>query len=158
MEDDRPVITVVCTGNVCRSPMAERLLKHALKGEPSLSHVKVYSAGISAYTGDGPSENAIKALEKVGLDLSDHRSRRLSPELLEISDIIFTMTRVHRDLIRELYPQVSVPILLFREPAAGDNAEVPDPFGGNLDLYLETRDSLAEAIPPLVGYIKENLS
>ena len=138
--------------------MAERLLKHALQAEPGFEHVNVYSAGISAYSGDGASENAVKALEKVGLDLSDHRSRRLSPELLEISDMILAMTHVHRDLIKEFYPESTVPVLLFREPAEGKNAEVPDPFGENLNCYLETRDSLAEAIPALVAYIKQNLS
>jgi protein-tyrosine-phosphatase len=158
MEDGKKVITVVCTGNVCRSPMGERLLQHALKAEDGpLADYKVVSAGVSAFPGDPPSRNSVKALKKVGLDLTDHRSRPLSGQLIEISDLILTMTSGHADIIRMRHPDLAAGVYRFREWIAKGSKEVPDPFGGPLDIYLETRDSLAEAIPSILDFLKQNL-
>ena len=155
MEGGKKVITVVCTGNVCRSPMAERLLQHALKGQPEpLDSYKVLSAGVSAFPGDPASRNAIQAMRKVSLDLGDHRSRPLTSQLLDISDLILTMTSSHLDIIRMQNPDLQVPAFRFREWISGGSKEVPDPFGGPLDLYLETRDNLAEAIPSILQFLK----
>jgi len=149
------VITVICTGNVCRSPMAERLLQHALKAESgSLSDITVQSAGVSAYNGDPASENAVKALSKVGLDLTDHRSRRLNEPILEESALTLVMTENHRALIEHFFPDNKTPVLLFRELKDGQGADIPDPFGGSLEQYIETRDSIAESIPAILEYLK----
>lgn len=158
MQDGKKVITVVCTGNICRSPMAERLLQHALAAETSLlAEVQVLSAGVSAFPGDPASRNAVKAMKKVGLDLSDHRSRPLSGQLLEISDLILTMTSSHVDIIRCHNPDLSSQVFRFREWVSDGSLEVPDPYGGSLHSYLETRDSLAEAIPSIIDYLRKNL-
>ena len=155
MEGGKKVITVICTGNICRSPMAERLLQHALQAEPPpFCHYKVISAGVSAYPGDPASRNAVTALHKVNLDLSDHRSRPLTDQLLDISDLILTMTSSHADIIHLRNPDISVPVFRFREWIPSGSKEVPDPFGGPLQFYLDTRDSLAEAIPSVLNYLK----
>lgn len=154
-----PTITVVCTGNVCRSPMAERLLNHALKAEPDpLRSIRVQSAGIAAASGDPASGNSLKAMNAVKIDLSDHRSRHFSGWMAESSDLILTMTSSHIDAIRMQYPDLEVPIFRFREWVDSGSPEVPDPFGGPLDLYVETRDSLAEAIPSILKFIKKEFS
>lgn len=160
MEDQQQVITVVCSGNICRSPMAERLLRHALEAETKpLSETKVYSAGVSAFLGDPPSRHAVIALQKVGLDLSDHRSRPLSGELMDITDLLLVMTCRHLEAVRLLYPDWNHPMHLFREwVPEGASTEVPDPFGASLGLYLETRDSLAEAVPGILHHLKTTLS
>lgn len=155
MEGGKKVITVVCTGNVCRSPMAERLLRHALEAQPPpFSAIQVVSAGVSAFPGDPASRNAVEALRKVKLDLSDHRSRPLGIHLAEVSDLILTMTSSHRDIIEARFPELEAPVFRFREWVEGGSHEVPDPFGGPLDIYLETRDSLAEAIPSILKYLQ----
>lgn len=157
MEGGKKVITVVCTGNVCRSPMGERLLQHALAAESNpLSGYKVVSAGVSAFPGDPASRNSVTALKKVGLDLSDHRSRPLSDQLIAVSDIILTMTSGHADIIRMRHPYLKADVYRFREWIGKGSKEVPDPFGGPLDIYLETRDSLAEAIPSILDFLKQN--
>jgi protein-tyrosine-phosphatase len=159
MEGLPRVITVVCTGNVCRSPMAERLLAHALKAEDEpLRSIIVQSAGVSAFAGDPPSRNACKALQPVKIDLGDHRSRPFSDQLAETSDLILAMTSGHIDVIQNRYPGLETPVFRFREWVADGNREVPDPFGGPLDLYVETRDSLAEAIPSIIHYLKSQYS
>ena len=156
MEGDKKVITIVCTGNTCRSPMAERLLRHALEApEYGLDGFSVMSAGVSAFSGDLASGNAVKALKKVGLDLSDHRSRPLTSQLLEVSDLVLTMTSGHKDIIQSTNPELELPIHRFREWVVEGSKEVPDPFGGPLDIYVEIRDSLAEAIPSIIAFIKE---
>lgn len=158
MEGGKRVITVVCTGNVCRSPMGERLLAHALAAVNDLADIRVLSAGTAAFPGDNASINSQVAMRKVGLDLSGHRSHPLTDQLLEISDLVLTMTSGHRDVIELQSPDLNVPVYRFREWMDVGSKEVPDPFGGPLDIYLETRDSLVEAIPSIVKFIKENLS
>jgi protein-tyrosine-phosphatase len=155
MEGEQKVITVVCTGNICRSPMAEHLLRHALanEGEPFRSF-KVISAGVSAYPGDPASRNAVEAMRKVQIDLSDHRSRPLSDQVLAISDLILTMTSSHAEIIRLQNPHLAIPVHLFREWIPSGDREVPDPFGGPLQLYADTRDALAEAIPSVLNFLK----
>ncbi len=152
-----PEVIVVCTGNTCRSPMAARLLEHALKAEDApINQIRVSSAGVSAFAGDPPADNAVRALKKVNLDLEDHRSRRLTAQMVENALAVIVMTDSHRLIIESQLPNLSVPVILFREKL-GDSAEhqVPDPIGGPLDDYLETRDALAEAVPSLIAWLKD---
>jgi len=157
MNNPIQIITVVCTGNVCRSPMAERLLKHALNGEDEpLNSIEVLSAGVSAFAGDPASDNSVRALAKVGIDLNDHRSRKISPQLMEKSDLILAMTEGHLSIMQQLYPEFSGRMKLFGSFHQPQSPEVPDPFGGSLSLYSETRDNLAEFIPAIIQYLKDN--
>lgn len=152
-------ITLVCSGNTCRSPMAERLLQHALNAEsPPLNAITVRSAGASAFPGDAPSPHAVTALRKVGLDLSDHRSSPLSEQLLDSTDLLLGMTQSHLEAVRLLFPDRDVPMFRFREWTPAGPADIPDPFGGELALYLETRDSIAEAVPGILSHLKSTLS
>jgi protein-tyrosine phosphatase len=136
--------------------MAASLLAHALKAEDEpLRSIEVRSAGVSAFAGDPASRNSIKALQPVHLDLSEHRSRPLSNQLADESDLILTMTSGHIDAIRMVHPDLKAPVFRFREWVSSGEKEVPDPFGGPLDLYVETRDHLAEAIPSIIKFLKE---
>ena len=83
-------ILFVCTGNICRSPMAEGLFRQAFKGRGDF---EVYSAGVGAVDGLPPSEHAVRALKEMGIDISHQRSRMLSGELVRRADYIFGMTR-----------------------------------------------------------------
>ncbi|GHC08375.1 low molecular weight protein arginine phosphatase [Cerasicoccus arenae] len=154
----RDHIIVVCTANICRSPMGERMLAHGLAAEPPpLDRLKVVSAGISAYDGDPASVNSVRALKSVGLNLSDHKSQQISQELLDKAFAIFCMTQTHRTLIEVHFDHVPRHLYLFRELMSGDaGIEIPDPFGRELREYEACRDSMVEAIPSLLNFLREH--
>ena len=89
-------ILFVCTGNICRSPMAEGLFRHAVAGRNEL---RVFSAGVGAVDGHPPSSHATRALKELGIDISRQRSRMLTADLVQQADYIFGMTHSHVETI-----------------------------------------------------------
>ena len=151
------LVIVVCTANICRSPMGEKLLRHALAAEPEpLRSIQVVSAGIAAARGQPATDNSVAALKKVGIDLSGHASQPLTQELLDRALAVFCMTESHRSMIELHFDRVPKNLHLFREFIGRDgNAEIPDPFGGNYREYEACRDSMVEAIPSLVQHLRQ---
>ncbi len=148
-------ILFVCTGNICRSPMAEGLFRHAVKRS---GDYQVYSAGVGAVEGLPPSENAVLALRQLGIDIVRHRSRMLSSELVQKADFIFGMTHSHVDAILLLYPQAAEKTFLLREfDETLDRFEndIPDPIGGPLSTYLECRDQIEQGIASMLKFIEQ---
>ena len=110
------LIVAVCTANTCRSPMAAALLQHALQGQPEpLRSLRVTSAGVAARGGEPVSANSVAALRKVGLDISGHRSRVLTPELLREATLILCMTESHRMMVQLMADPAPESVHLFRE-------------------------------------------
>lgn len=149
-------ILVVCTANICRSPMAEGLLAHALSGQSGpLRFVRVISAGIAARAGEPVSANSVTALKKVGLDISGHRAQPLTQEMLDGAVAVFGMTRSHCQVIELQASPVPERLHLFRDfMPEGASREIADPFGGALKHYEQCRDEMVEAIPGLLAYLK----
>jgi protein-tyrosine-phosphatase len=149
-------ILTVCTANICRSPMAEALLQHALRAQPEpLKSIKVYSAGVAALKGDRVSENSVLALKKVGLNLTGHTAQPLSQALVQSALAIFCMTESHRHMIQMSFNPTPRNVHLFREfMAPPADHEICDPYGGSLKHYEACRDEMVEAIPSLISYIK----
>ncbi len=148
-------ILFVCTGNVCRSPMAEGLFRHATKGRGDF---RVLSAGVGAVDGMPPSEHAVKALRELGLDISHQSSRMLTGELVQQADYIFGMTHSHVDAITLLYPQAAEKTFLLREfDETLDSYEndISDPIGGSLEVYLNCRDQIEQGIASMMNFIDQ---
>ncbi len=150
------LIITVCTANICRSPMAEALLRHALKAEPEpLASCNVVSAGVAARKGDKISANSVEALAKVGLRVSDHKSQPLTAELASKADLILCMTESHRAVIQLSLNPPPTNVFLWREfmPEAVSR-EIGDPYGGPLREYEACRDEMVEAIPSILAHLR----
>ena len=150
------LIVTVCTANICRSPMAEALLRHALQAEAEpLRSCQVVSAGVAARKGERISPNSVEALAKVSLRVSDHRSQPLTPELASQADLILCMTESHRDIIALSFDSPPQNVFLWREfmPAPSER-EIGDPYGGSLKDYEACRDEMVDALPSLLAYLR----
>ena len=155
---EEKLVVFICTANVCRSPMAEKLFEEALAKVDFRKKIRVFSAGISAMDGDQASDNSIQACEEVGLDLTDHRSAALTRATLENASVIFCMTESHRALLN-MYFEVpeNTAIFLMREFTEGASKELPDPYGQDIEVYRECRDRMKEALPSLLNWVEKNL-
>jgi protein-tyrosine-phosphatase len=130
----------VCTGNTCRSPMAEVIARRAL-ADLGWSHVEVRSAGVSALEGTPASEGARAAAERHGLDLAAHRSALATSETLAWADLILTMSANHALHLAEMGAADKVALVTSFAGGrdAGEMADsVPDPYGGGDEDYEES--------------------
>ncbi len=149
-------VLIVCTANICRSPMAEALLRHALtaEGEP-LKSLPIISAGVAARRGEPATDHAAAALKKVGIACAAHASRPLTQDMLNQAALVLCMTESHRGMIRQTALPPPARLHLFREfMPAGSSREIVDPYGGPLSAYEASRDEMVEAIPSLVAFLK----
>jgi protein-tyrosine-phosphatase len=133
-------ILFVCTGNTCRSPMAEVIARQRAE-ELGWHHVEVGSAGVGALDGSPASEGALRAAEAHGLDLSAHRSRLFTRGLAEEADLILTMSTDHLMRVVELGGGERAALLTSYAGGHPDGfpaTSIPDPIGGSDEEYMET--------------------
>lgn len=149
-------ILVVCTGNICRSPMAQALLEHELRRAGLDHRVEVVSAGTAALVGEGASAGSVLAMAGRGLDITAHRAQQLDAHLVRTADLILVMEEAHRRRLFYNWPEVLSKTFLLSE-MAGEHLDIADPYGGPQAEYEHTAALLADLIERGLPAIRKRL-
>ncbi len=138
-------VLFVCTANQCRSPMAEVLFRQKLIQRSQLGEWKIASAGTWAVNGLPATELAQKVMAEKGLDLSEHRSRLLTAEMMQSFNLILVMERGHKEALQIEFPNEKHHVFLLSE-MAGYKANVDDPVGRSLADYRLIADGIEKIL------------
>ena len=150
-------ILFICTGNVCRSPMAEGLFKNLV--DQNKADLIVKSAGVGAQNGQPPSENAIRAMQDLDIDISPQRSMMMTAALASEADMIIGMTHGHIEMVNLMFPHTAEKTFLLREfddSLPLHEREISDPIGCSYEIYCQCRDQIREGIDSLLKFIQKN--
>lgn len=146
-------ILFVCTGNTCRSPMAEGILSK-MSADNGLD-IQVKSAGIFALAGGKASEYSIEVMSENGMDISKHTSSLLTEDVIRGSDLILTMTISHKMDIINMFPFAESKTYTLNEYAFNKEKNIADPYGGRKKDYQNTYNEIYVAIENIVKRLKE---
>ena len=148
-------IIFVCTGNTCRSPLAEGYFRKLCQ-DAGRHDIMVTSAGTAAWNGGGASGNTVAVLMNMGVDMSQFSSTALTPALIRQADLLICMTRAHRAAIGQIAPEALAKTHLLLEFAPRKSSDdISDPFGGSLELYSLCFEDMRPALENLFKHIDE---
>jgi protein-tyrosine-phosphatase len=144
-------ILFVCTGNSCRSVMAEGLMRKRL-AELGKGNIKVSSAGIVAMNGFPPTDETARVMKEEGVDVTNHLSKKLNEEIVKEADLILVMEEIHREFIDTTYPEGSFKTFLLKEYGVNDDLNFPgsrgvsDPIGRSIEFYRLSMEIIKDQV------------
>ena len=153
---DKSSVLFVCTGNICRSPTAEAVLRHYIQQNSEFNGILTDSAGTHDYhVGDPPDERAIDIARSIGVDMSDLRARRVNERDFHEFDYIIAMDQGHMRILERLKPKdAKGELVLFMDYVAElDDPDVPDPYYGTLDDFRYVLDLAQKGAKGLLDHI-----
>src|SRR3989449_2103600 len=149
-------VLFVCTGNICRSPIAEGLFRRLLGNRKD---IEVVSAGVQVVSGQPPSLYAVEVCAEAGADISNLRSQPLTAALVDRATHIFTMTGAHLETIQTLFPQGAEKSFLlreFEEPGTTVWRDLPDPIGLGREVYAHCARIISNALPSVLAFVEQS--
>lgn len=140
-------IVFVCTGNTCRSPMAEAFLNNYTN-----NHISI-SAGINAFENQSASKGSKFAMNEEGINLEFHKSKNINEAIMKENDLILTMTMSHKNILNHYFPEYREKIFTLSEYVK-EKQDVLDPFGSDLKTYIIVKDQIKNLIKKLIQQLR----
>lgn len=157
--DERPLkILFVCSGNTCRSPLAEILARNLHAEKELLPPVVFSSAGLSAINGEAASLGALQVAEEMGYSLQDHHARKTDSGMLREADLILTMTNSQRNLLLLNDNSHIAKTFVLNRYVGQEPADIGDPYGSSIEVYRRTAAQLQNSIRALLEKLEQSLA
>lgn len=147
-------VLLVCTANMCRSPLAEGLLREAARADGDLDDWLIASAGVAAYPGQEPMPESVQVAAERGADIRRHRSEPITADLLDRFSLVLVMEQRHRQMIEGAFPQAAGKVELLTE-VAGEQGDVDDPVGKGIQHYQVMADRVSSLLEGGMERIRE---
>lgn len=146
----------ICTGNICRSAMAEAMLKKMLKDQ-NRTDIEVCSSGIYADTGESSTQDATEVMEEYQIDLKEHRATNIKESQIEKMDLILCATMSHKIAVLQAYPELKEKVYTMKEYAGlakeKENYDIADPWGYNIHVYRKCANEIEECLKQIIKKI-----
>lgn len=149
-------INFVCSGNICRSPLAEAALKAMVKKTKYKKYIEITSSGTLDITSSPAHKYSIKVAQENDIDLSGHKSKTITPAIVKDSDLIFCMALNHYEFLRQHYPKKRRQIVLLKQWNRENKLFIPsiaDPIGNDLDFYCNTFKEIHQEIKRILPFL-----
>ncbi len=146
-------IMFICTGNICRSAMAHKMLEKRAKEEKK--DIQVYSCGIFAENGDIPTYEGIEAMKEYGIDLSKHRATNIRNSNIKDMDVILCATSSHKNNVIAMYPELKGKVYTMKEYVGypKNDIDIKDPWGYGIEVYRKCAKELEDCINKIIESI-----